>query len=92
MLSDELFIEKIRKIFRKIYLGKLLGWASTLYARVSISIIGLKGVWIVPLKSRTELQTRLGPLLKFQTYVVSGEKTWDSLSMRNVLSLYLKCT
>jgi len=49
--------------------------------RGSISIIDLKGVWIVPLKSRINLQTRLGPLLKFQNritlarLVASGEKT-----------------
>ena len=76
-----MFVEKIRKISRKIYLEKLRGWASTLYVHVSISIIGLKGVWIVPLKSRINLQTRLGPLLKIQRriilarLVVSGEKT-----------------
>ena len=76
-----MFVENIRKISRQIYLGKLLGWASTLYVRGSISIIGLKGVWIVPLKSRINLQTRLGPLLKFNEgfpwlgLVVSGEKT-----------------
>jgi hypothetical protein len=49
--------------------------------RISISIIGLKGVWIVPLKSRINLQTRLEPLLKFQRRIIlaklvlSGEKT-----------------
>ena len=49
--------------------------------RASISIIGLMGVWIVPLKSRINLQTRLGPLLEFQRriilarLVVADEKT-----------------
>ena len=47
----------------------------------SISIIDLKGVWIVPLRSQINLQTRLGPLLEFQRrivlarLVVSGGKT-----------------
>ena len=51
--------------------------------RGSISIIGLKGVWIVPSKRGINLQTRLGPLLEFQNriilarLVVSGEKTRD---------------
>ena len=61
-------------------LSKLLGWASSLDVRGSISIIELKG-GIVPSKRGINLQTRLGPLLEFQTriilarLVVSGEKT-----------------
>ena len=68
-----------RDIFPKIY-WELTRLASSLYVRGSISIIKLKRVWIVPSKSRINLQTRLGPLLKFQRriilarLVVSGEK------------------
>ena len=47
-------------------MGKLIEWVSSLYVRGSISIIGLKGEWIVPLQTRIDLQTRLGPLLEFQ--------------------------
>jgi len=37
---------------------------------VSISIIDLKGVWIVPSKRGINLQTRLGPLLEFQNRII----------------------
>ena len=62
-------------------LSKLLGWASSLDVRGSISIIELKGGGIVPSKRGINLQTRLGPLLKIQRRIVlarlveSGEKT-----------------
>ena len=58
----------------------LLGWVLSLYVWIGL-IIGLKGVWIVPLKSRINLQARLGPLLKIQRRIIfarlvlSGKKT-----------------
>ena len=60
---------------------KLIEWVSSLYVRGSISIIGLIGGMDRSIKSRINLQTRLGPLLEFQRriilarLVVSGEKT-----------------
>jgi len=49
--------------------------------RGSISIIDLKGVWIVPSIKEINLQTRLRPLLEFPNRIIlarlvaSGEKT-----------------
>ena len=49
--------------------------------RGSISIIRLKGVWIVPSEKGINRRTRLGPLLEFQNRIIlarlvaSGEKT-----------------
>ena len=85
------------KCLSKKYWGKLLGWASTLYVRESISIIGLKGEWIVPLKRGINLQTRLGPLLKFQRRIILASFSciwWEDrkfLSVRKVMALCPEC-
>ena len=74
-----------------------VGWVSTLYVPVSISIIELKGVWIVPLKSRINLQTRLGPLLKFQNRIILASFSciwWEHsefLAMKKVMALWPEC-
>ena len=59
---------------------KLIEWVSSLYVRGSISIIDLKGVWIVPSKKGNRSSNPTGAPAEIsekefpsQTYVVSGE-------------------